>query len=194
MAACRGAFKCPWKQSTRKQLWRARLACLAPLPAAPDSSRTATSASWEEQHKEEGRKAQPIAARFARHTCTQHSERGRLRRSEGEGGTASRKATRQFSKANRWTGRDFSSSSGSEPPRFEPDCGTEGWVLACRVLPVQGVGVPRGRELGKGLMGRISSRDVRQIEQFGVFPTTHQDSAATAARGLLGSPNPPKTM
>lgn len=72
---------------------------LAPLPAAPGSSRTATSASWKKQHNEEGRRAQPIALRFARHTC--RTAAAALR---GGGRHASRKATRQFSKATRWTG------------------------------------------------------------------------------------------
>lgn len=86
---------------------------------------------------------------------------------------------------------DFSSSSSSKAAQPEPDYGTGGCLPAECSCSAQGARVPPGRELGKCLTGRISSRDVGQTEQPGAFPTTH--SAEQQHRDCWAPENLPKT-
>lgn len=103
----------------------------------------------------------------------------------------SRKATRQFSKVNRWTGIS-SLAVAPSPLSLNQSMALGGICLQSAACSAQGAWVPQGQELGKCLTGRISSRDVGQAEHFGAFPTTHQDLAGTVAQRLLGSQKPPQ--
>lgn len=119
---------------------------LAPLSASPHNSSTAASALWKKRHREEGRKAQPIAPRFARHTCrtVTGDSCGAPR---GRGGPVKKSDQTVFQGQQMdW---DFSSSSGSKPPQFEPVYGTGGYLpVECCLFSSRGLGATRMRAWG----------------------------------------------